>query len=34
MASATPVLQLGVSELLYAIVFGMFFIVGYHPQIG
>jgi hypothetical protein len=26
--------RLGVSELLYAIVFGMFFIAGYHPPIG
>jgi hypothetical protein len=26
--------RLGVSELLYAIVFGIFFIVAYHPQIG
>ncbi|HMD84650.1 MAG TPA: YwiC-like family protein [Terriglobia bacterium] len=26
--------RLGVSELLYAIVFGIFFIAGYHPQIG
>ena len=26
--------RLGVSELLYAIVFGIFFIAGYHHQIG
>jgi hypothetical protein len=26
--------RLGVSELLYAIVFGIFFIVGYHPPMG
>ncbi len=26
--------RLGLSELLYAIVFGIFFIAGYHPQIG